>query len=123
MNRVRVRCVAIGAAAGLAAALLHPSASSAANLFASGEQARELCAGSNDWCVGFVTGALDGWSALEAYYSGDKFCLPPDLTSGQIVEIFARQLQDRPDRNGEPAAYLLYEKMIELFPCPASSAS
>ena len=119
MHLVRISRLAAGAAF-VAAALLQPAAV-AATLFASGEQARDLCANSNEWCVGFVTGALDGWAALEAYYQGEKFCLPDDLTSGQIVEIFAMQLRDNPDRNQEPAAYLLYEKMIEQFPCGGSS--
>jgi hypothetical protein len=90
---------------------------SAADLFASGAQARELCGSSQEWCVGFVTGALDGWAALEAYYSGETFCLPPDLTSGQIVGIFLQELERRPEPRDEPAAYVLYERMIELYPC------
>jgi hypothetical protein len=71
----------------LAAAGCCPSAGISANLFASAEQARDLCESSKDWCAGFATGALDGWAALEAYYSGEKFCIPPDLTSGEVVEI------------------------------------
>ena len=66
---------------------------------------------------GFVTGALDGWAALEAYYSGETFCLPPDLTTGRIVEIFVQELEGRPEPRDEPAAYVLYERLIELFPC------
>jgi hypothetical protein len=101
----------------LAAALLAPSASLGANLFASAEQARVLCADSKDWCAGFVAGALDGWSALEAYYAGDKFCLPPDLTTGRIVEDFKPHLEQNAGRALEPAAYLLFEMMIAQFPC------
>ena len=90
---------------------------SAADLFASGDQTRELCSSSEEWCVGFVTGALDGWAALEAYYTGETFCLPADLTTGQIVEIFRQELEKRPEPRDEPAAYVLYESMIELYPC------
>jgi hypothetical protein len=121
VNGTRLSWIAIAAAAQIAAAVPGPSQARAATLFASGEQAGALCANSNDWCVGFVTGALDGWAALEAYYNGEKFCLPDDLTSGQIVEIFALQLREHPDRNREPAAYLLYEKMIESSRACASS--
>ncbi len=120
MNLRRISWPAFAAVAWIGAAVVQPTDGRAANLFASVGQARELCANSNDWCVGFVTGALDGWAALEAYYSGEKFCLPEDLTSGRIVELFALQLRD-PARDQEPAAYLLYEKMIEQFPCGSTS--
>ena len=110
------------AAACVAAALLAPSASHGANLFASAEQARALCASSEDWCAGFVAGALDGWAALEAYYGGEKFCLPPDLTTGRIVQDFMPQLERNAGRATEPAAYLLFEMMIAQFPCPDASA-
>jgi Rap1a immunity proteins len=89
----------------------------AANLFVSGDQARELCRQSQEWCVGFVTGALDGWAALEAYYTGDTFCLPADLTTGRIVEIFLEALEGRAEPRDEPGAYVLYERLIELYPC------
>lgn len=107
--------IVLGLAAGLLGNL--PLPARAANLFASGDQARQLCTESQEWCVGFVTGALDGWAALEAYYDGEKFCLPPDLTAGQIVESFRQELDRRPEPRDDPAAYVLYERLVELFPC------
>ena len=107
----------IGAAASIALWVLQPWSAFAADLFASGDQARELCSRSQEWCVGFVTGALDGWAALEAYYTGETFCLPADLTTGRIVEIFVQELGQRPEPRDAPAAYVLYERLIELFPC------
>jgi hypothetical protein len=108
------------AALALAVTCSQASPGVSANLFASAEQARELCKTSKDWCAGFVTGALDGWAALEAYYSGNKFCLPPDLTSGEVVEILALQLGQQTEGLTEPASYVLYEKLIEIFPCEAA---
>ena len=116
--------VARGCGAILVAALAPSHPAAAAALFASGDQARQLCTESQEWCVGFVTGALDGWAALEAYYSGEKFCLPTDLTAGQIVETFKQELDRRPEPRTDPAAYILYEGLMELFPCsPAPDAA
>jgi hypothetical protein len=99
------------------------SPSLAADLFASVEQAAELCKDSREWCVGFVTGALDGWAALEAYYSGEKFCLPADLSTGEIVDLFIQELGASADVVSEPASYILYEHLIERFPCQEESLS
>ena len=107
----------IRAAASIAVLALQFWPACAADLFASGDQAHELCGRSQEWCAGFVTGALDGWAALETYYSGETFCLPPDLTAGRIVEIFVEELEGRPEPRDAPAAYVLYERLIELFPC------
>jgi hypothetical protein len=111
----------VAVAACSAAALLAPQAALGANLFASAEQARALCATSKDWCAGFVAGALDGWAALEAYYGGEKFCLPSELTTGRIVQDFKPHLEENAGRAPEPAAYLLFEMMIAQFPCPDAS--
>ena len=89
-----------------------------ANLYVSGEQADVLCRDSQDWCVGFVTGALDGWAAFEDYYPGEKFCVPEGMTSGQIKELFVHELGARTDALQMPAAYVLYERLISEFPCP-----
>jgi Rap1a immunity proteins len=107
----------IAVAASIAAIVLQSWPARTADLFASGDQTRELCSSSEEWCVGFVTGALDGWAALEAYYTGDTFCLPADLTTGRIVEIFVQELEQRPEARDEPSAYILYERLIELYPC------
>jgi hypothetical protein len=110
--------VLAAAAFGIAAAPF--SRAQAANLFAAGDQARQLCIESEEWCAGFVTGALDGWAALEAYYPDEKFCLPTDFPVGGIVEAFRQELDRRPEPRDDPAAYILYERLIELFPCGAA---
>lgn len=107
----------LGAAASVALLALQPLPARAADLFVMADQARRLCGESREWCLGFVTGALDGWAGLEAYYSGEKFCLPADLETGQIVELFVEELERRPEPRDEPATYVLYEHLIELFPC------
>lgn len=110
--------IAIGLGAlslAMAAVAFRPAHS--ANLFASGDQARQLCSESEEWCAGFVTGALDGWAALEAYFEGEKFCLPTDLPVGRIVETFRHELDSRPQPIDSPAAYILYEALIALHPC------
>ena len=91
--------------------------SSAADLYASGEQARGLCDERADWCVGFVTGALDGWSALEAYFDGDKFCIPRETTTGELAKRFREELAAEGTDLKQPAAYILFERMIRDFPC------
>ena len=90
----------------------------AADLYVSGEQADSLCRESHEWCVGFVTGSLDGWAALADYYPGGKFCTPEATTTGQIKEVFVQELQARADAFETPAAYVLYERLIREFPCP-----
>ena len=91
--------------------------SAAAELYVSGEQAYRICLESEEWCVGFVTGALDGWAALEAYFPGDRFCTPESLTTGEITAMFKEDLENRPDRTATPGAYVLFELLIANYPC------
>lgn len=114
VSRVPWRLLAAAlAAAGLAA----PRMATAAELYVSGEQAQVLCEEHSDWCVGFVTGALDGWAALEAYYGGDKFCVPSEMTSGEITDLFRSTLTSDGIVPAEPAAYILFERLIADYPC------
>ena len=93
------------------------SSARGADLYVSGRQAEVLCRDSEEWCVGFVTGALDGWSAMEHYYPGEKFCPAEGITTGQMKNLFVQELQARPEELETPAAYLLYERLIRDFPC------
>ena len=102
----------------IAAAWLVPAPPAwTAELYVSGEQAQVLCEEHPAWCVGFVTGALDGWAALEAYYDEDKFCLPADMTTGEITERFREELASGDIVLADPAAYILYERLIADHPC------
>ena len=89
----------------------------AADLYVSGQQADALCRESQEWCVGFVTGALDGWAAFSDYYPGEKFCSPAGTNTGQIKELFVHELESRTGVSERPAAYVLYERLIRDFPC------
>lgn len=110
LNRRIVLLAALGA--------IVAASASAAQLYASGEQASQLCRESNEWCVGFVTGALDGWAAMESYFPGEKFCVPEGLTTGEITALFTQALGERTDLAETPGAYVLYETLIESYPCP-----
>lgn len=103
------------AAATIAAGAASPALG--AQLYVSGEQANELCGSTPDWCLGFVTGALDGWAAMESYYPGEKFCTPEAATARQLKDIFVDELAAHPERRDSPGAYIFYERMIAEFPC------
>jgi Rap1a immunity proteins len=79
------------------------------------------------FCHGFIAAVLDTltmWEASDSYEkrTHDKdvrFCLPAEVTNGQIVLVFVKYLEDHPEKLHMPANLLLVEALRKAFPCKA----
>jgi Ssp1 endopeptidase immunity protein Rap1a len=77
------------------------------------------------FCAGFVDAVLDTlnmWEASDVFEkrSHDKdvrFCLPEEVTNGQILLVFVKYLEDHPEELHKPANLLLIEALRKAFPC------
>jgi hypothetical protein len=83
---------------------------------------------SNGFCAGFIDGVLEAqvmWEVFESKGSVGtlkrnpqlSFCLPAEVTNGQVVKIFTKYLDDHPEELHEPAALLLVTSLRKAFPC------
>ena len=59
-------------------------------------------------CQGYIQGYLDGQHQI---------CNPTEVTLGQFVEIALKHLREKPETRHRPAALLLEEIYVEVFPC------
>jgi hypothetical protein len=69
-------------------------------------------------CLGFVKGFI---VAIELGELGREklfnFCIPPNVTVGQGVDIFVNYLRAHPESRHLPASAILATALIEAFPC------
>ncbi|MCA1338092.1 Rap1a/Tai family immunity protein [Pseudooceanicola marinus] len=87
------------------------------------------------FCVGFVLGAIEGESfgafiviqrlmpgqttdesnsAINAFLA---HCIPSDATNEQLRDIVVRYLSDHPESRHFPARGLIWNALMEAFPC------
>ena len=77
------------------------------------------------YCAGFISAVLDTlnmWEASDVYEkrTHDKdvrFCLPAEVTNGQIILVFVKYMEDHPEQLHKPANLLLVEALRKAFPC------
>lgn len=72
-----------------------------------------------DFCVGYVSGFVDGHARGAVDSSSAAFCLPEDATTGKIVTAVVRSLEAHPDTLTLPRADALAAALADRFPCPA----
>ena len=44
-------------------------------------------------------------------------CIPQNATNGQLIEVFLKYINDRPERLHEPRGNQLYLSWVDAFPC------
>jgi hypothetical protein len=64
------------------------------------------------WCMGYVTGVLDGLSQFDW-----KVCLPKEFTTGQALRIVVKYLKANPEVLHKEASGLISVAIAEAFPC------
>ena len=104
----------------LAAALLAtPVAAQSDTYELTGYELQELCAADDDFCVGFIAGAV---SATRLWVLGGElaavpFCVPDGVTYGGLVDVWLAWADRNPARLDDLATALVVEAMAEAFPC------
>jgi hypothetical protein len=77
------------------------------------------------YCAGFMDGVIDTARAWEnsdeelkrKHEPWVRFCLPKEVTNGQIARVFVKFLEDHPEKLHFPANLLFIEALRTAFPC------
>lgn len=72
-----------------------------------------------DFCVGYVSGYVDGHARGTAVSGSPAFCLPEDATTGKIVTAVVRSLEAHPETLALTRAEALAAALADRYPCPA----
>ncbi len=104
----------------LAATLLTtPAAAQTDTYELTGRELYELCAGDDDFCVGFIAGAVSttrAWS-LSGGLETIPFCLPDGTTYEQLAQAYVAWAEQNPDRLDDVATVVVHEAIAAAAPC------
>lgn len=105
------------------ALLLGLVASGGARAGQSGAEFLALCDQADAWSDGYVAGAgemLDGLlldDKVRAAFDGRIFCLPDDVTKGEVRERVVSFLREHPDVADSEMTSITWAVLIETYPC------
>ena len=106
-------------AAGAAALHVAPAAAQTDTSELTGRELYESCAGDDDFCVGFVAGAVSttrAW-ALGGGLAAVPFCVPDGVTYEQLARTYVAWAEQNPDRLDQVASVTVHEAVAALAPC------
>ena len=69
------------------------------------------------YCVAYVVGVVDDEALYADFTQKRLYCLPAEVTSGQIKDVVVASLQRHPEKRHLSAASLVAAALIEAFPC------
>lgn len=67
-------------------------------------------------CYGFITGVYD--TSDGKTWNGKTYCSPKGVTTGQLVKVVIKWLNEHPEALHNTAASLVQAAFLEAFPCP-----
>ena len=105
--------------AGAAALLGAPAAAQTDTAELTGRELYELCARDDEFCVGFVAGAVSttrAW-ALGGGLATVPFCLPDGVTYEQLARAYVAWAEQNPARLDEVASVAVHEAVAAAAPC------
>lgn len=70
-----------------------------------------------DFCVGFVSGYVDGHARGRAASESPAFCLPDDASTGKLISAVVRYLESHPESLGLPRGEALAAALADRYPC------
>ena len=70
-------------------------------------------------CAGYIAGIVDFHTVAttEESLSADMFCLPPKISTAQVIRSVPQYLEDNPGKHHEQAAYLVILALREAYHC------
>ncbi len=104
------------------AVLILMSGYSAHAEYFSGILLNKYCNSNSDYekgmCLGYIVGVVDSFNTTYSV-NGEKriFCIPPGVTSGQLVLVMKKSMQERPETLHLPASAHTLSALTEAFPC------
>ena len=84
-----------------------------------GRELYELCARDDNFCVGFIAGAVSttrAWS-LSGGLATVPFCLPDGTTYEQLAQAYLAWGEQNPDRLDDVATVVVHEAIAAAAPC------
>lgn len=72
-------------------------------------------------CMGFIVGIVsehDIWlSEVPTAHGSLHFCIPPDVSNGQLVKVVKKYLEDNPGKLHLRVEFLVQKALSQAFPC------
>ena len=69
-------------------------------------------------CLGYIVGVVDSFNTTYALKENEKiFCIPPGVTSGQLVLVMKKSMQEHPETLHLPASAHTLSALTAAFPC------
>lgn len=65
--------------------------------------------------VGYVTGIADAFNGKST--AGGKFCLPPNISVGQLIDVAYNYLKANPQERHLTASSIVVYALSQAFPC------
>jgi hypothetical protein len=109
-TEVRMKSVAVTTVWWLAALLVVPA-------YAGFQDGNSLVNSCGDNVYGCLMPYAAGLTDMHQALGGTDFCLPVEVTQGQVADVFKKYLDDNPAVRHHPAAVLFIEAMRAAFPC------
>ncbi len=84
-----------------------------------GDELQNLCASDDDFCVGFIAGAVSAtrmW-ALGGELAAVPFCVPDGVTYDGLVDVWLAWAARNPALLDDLATALVIAAMVDAFPC------
>lgn len=68
-------------------------------------------------CLSFISGFLEGYLAAHQAPAKVEFCIPPDVTTAQIVKTFLTAAAEHPEESDVDGAGELQGILVTAYPC------
>ena len=69
-------------------------------------------------CLGYIVGVVDSFNTTNAIKGEKKiFCIPSGVTSGQLVLVMKKSMQQHPETLHLPASAHTLSALTAAFPC------
>ena len=69
------------------------------------------------YCFGFIQGFSESNTFFSALKNTRFFCIPEQVTLLQKTRVVLKYLTDHPNKLHENESYLVYDALLEGFPC------
>jgi hypothetical protein len=73
----------------------------------------------NGTCLGYIEGVLKGATLPkgECTATATNWCVPSDVTLGQIKDVVVKSLRDHPENRQRPSQILIVNAVLKAWPC------
>ena len=101
---------------------LFVAAHSASAAYFNGSLLNKYCSSESKYeqgmCLGYVVGVVDSFNTTNPLQTSKRIiCIPPAVTSGQLVLVLKKSMQEHPETLHLPASAHTLSALTAAFPC------